>query len=388
MFTSSLCGPAILYIGFSLIQIIIDLYKNLFSAAFIKIIVMLILALTINVLCEMGLQVIAWFLVFIPIIMMTIISTLLLKTFGTDPNSDFLRSKVIDETDTNNNNNNNESSNISSFEDNSERIDRDKKRKLFYDKIEEVYDLSSNNEDLYDLSNNKKKYFISNLFLNDYGDNFFKRSINNVSNKFKNFGSTMINPVNGYNSLNRNAPHISSLPMTSNFEIRPDNMNGTDFESYEKSYANDYNLDGKMIFDAQQRRSIQLRNPNDTKEQIDIKIEDAWNNLSVAEQNSYNREGSGSQSGFDYEDAIYDPKDMLDERVRLRAKYFMNNRNNRRSTQSYEPCHPGKERNSLNMCVLPCPIGKERIMINNRIFGECKDVCPSNKTRDEAGNCV
>ena len=81
MFTSSLCGPAILYIGFSLIQIIIDLYKNLFSAAFIKIIVMLILALTINVLCEMGLQVIAWFLVFIPITMMTIISTLLLNVF-------------------------------------------------------------------------------------------------------------------------------------------------------------------------------------------------------------------------------------------------------------------------------------------------------------------
>ena len=381
MFTSSLCGPAILYIGFSLIQIIIDLYKNLFSAAFIKIIVMLILALTINVLCEMGLQVIAWFLVFIPIIMMTIISTLLLKTFGTDPNSDFLRSKVIDETNTNNNN---ETSNISSFEDNVERIDRDKKRKLFYDKIEEVYDLSSNNEDLYDLSNNKKKYFISNLFLNDFGENFFMRSINNISNRFTNFGSNMINPLFGYNSLNRNAPHISSLPMTSNFEIRPDNMNGTDFESYEKLYANDYNLDGKMIFDMEQRRSIQLRNPNDTKEQIDIKIEDAWNNLSLAEQNSYNREGSrsGSQSGFDYEDAIYNPKDMLDERVRLRAKYFMNNRNNRRSTQSYEPCPPGKEKNSLNMCVLPCPIGKERIN------GDCLEVCPSNKTRDQAGNCV
>ena len=378
MFTSSLCGPAILYIGFSLIQIIIDLYKNLFSAAFIKIIVMLILALTINVLCEMGLQVIAWFLVFIPIIMMTIISTLLLKTFGTDPNSDFLRSKVIDE-DTNNNN---ETSNISSFEDNVERIDRDKKRKLFYDKIEEVYDLSSNNEDLYDLSNNKKKYFISNLFLNDFANNFFMRSINNITNRFTNFGSTMINPLFGYNSLNRNAPHINSLPMTSNFEIRPDNMNGTDFESYEKLYASDYKLDGKMIFDSENRRKMQIKYPNDTKEQIDIKIEDAWNNLSVAKQNSYNREGSGSQSGFDYEDAIYDPKDMLDERVRLRAKYFMNNRNNRRSTQSYEPCPPGKERNSLNMCVLPCPIGKERIN------GDCEDVCPSNKSRDQAGNCV
>ena len=362
MLTSSLCGPAILYIGFSLIQIIIDLYKKFYNAAFIKMIVMLILALTINVLCEMGLHVIAWFLVFIPIIMMTIISTLLLKTFGTDPNSNFLKSQVVNENETSNENIND------NFD--IERIDRDKKRRLFYDKIESAYDLSSNIEDLYDLSNNKVKYFISNFFLNDFANNFFMNSINNIGHGFTNFGSSMINPLFGYSSFNKNAPHVNSLPMTANFELRSDNMNGTDFESYKKLYSSDYKLDGKIIFDAEQRRRMQLKYPNDTEDEIDKKIEDAWQKLSIARQNSYNREASESQSGFDYEDAIYDPENMLDERVRLRSKYFINNRNNRRSTQSYEPCQPGKEKNSLNMCVLPCPIGQERLSV----LGKCKNI--------------
>lgn len=370
MFTSSLCGPAILYIGFSLIQIIVDLYKKLFSSAFIKMIVMLILALTINVLCEMGLHVIAWFLVFIPIIMMTIISTLLLKTFGTDPNSEYLKSQVVNE------NNIDEKSIILSEEDNTERIDRDKKRKLFYDKIEEVYDLSSNKHDLYDLSNNKEKYFISNLFLN----NFFIDSINNLSNRFKNFGSNMINPLNSYNSLNYNAPHINSLPMTYNFEIRPDNMNGTDFESYEKLYTNDYKLDGKSIFDMEQRRKMQIQYPNDTKEEIDIKIEDKWNNLSISEQNAYNREALTNENKSNY-----DPTDL----TRYRSPLIQMNYNKRTATQSYEPCPPGKEKNSLNMCVLPCPIGQERIMgIGDKLFGKCLPVCNHDQRRQNDGGCI
>jgi hypothetical protein len=364
MLTSSMCGPAILYIGFSLIQIIIDLYKNLFSSAFIKMIVMLILALTINVLCEMGLHVIAWFLVFIPIIMMTIISTLLLKTFGTDPSSKYLKSKVVNENDIN------KKSPILSEEDNYERIDRDKKRKLFYDKIEEVYDLSSNKEDLYDLSNNKEKYFISNLFLN----NFFIDSINNLSNRFKNFGSNMINPLNSYNSLNYNSPHINSLPITSSFEIRPDNMNGTDFESYEKLYNDNYKLDGKSIFDFENRRKMEIKYPNYTKEQIDIQIEDKWNKLSAAEQNAYNKTGLTNENKSNY-----NPYDLS----RYRSPLIQMNYNNKKYTQSYEPCPPGKERNSLNMCVLPCPIGEERIMGIG-----CKTICNNNQKRQSDGTCI
>ena len=68
---------------------------------------MIIFALIINILCDLGYNVIAWFLVFIPIIMMTIISTLLLKVFGINPNEDNLQ-KNIEYPENNENNEKNE----------------------------------------------------------------------------------------------------------------------------------------------------------------------------------------------------------------------------------------------------------------------------------------
>ena len=81
-----LCGPALLYLGFSLIQIIIDIFKNLYNTALIKFIVMIIITILLNILCEAGLSIVSWFIVFIPFIFMTIIVTLLLFVFGLDPN--------------------------------------------------------------------------------------------------------------------------------------------------------------------------------------------------------------------------------------------------------------------------------------------------------------
>lgn len=82
---NNLCGPVILYLGFSLVQIVIDLFKNLYNTALIKFIVMIILSIVLNMLCETGLSIISWFVVFIPFIFMTVIVTLLLFVFGLDP---------------------------------------------------------------------------------------------------------------------------------------------------------------------------------------------------------------------------------------------------------------------------------------------------------------
>ena len=54
MFISNLCAPAIIYIGFSLIQIIIDLYKGVFRNAFVKFIVMIVFSVIINILCAIS----------------------------------------------------------------------------------------------------------------------------------------------------------------------------------------------------------------------------------------------------------------------------------------------------------------------------------------------
>ena len=79
------CGPALLYLGFSLIQIVIDLYKGLYNTTFIKFIVMVLFTIFLNILCKSGLTIISWFVVFIPFISMTVITTLLLFVFGLDP---------------------------------------------------------------------------------------------------------------------------------------------------------------------------------------------------------------------------------------------------------------------------------------------------------------
>ena len=81
----NLCGPAILYIGFSLVQIIIDIFKKLYNVALLKFIVMIIFTIILNILCNLGLSIISWFIVFIPFIFMTVIVTLLLFVFGLDP---------------------------------------------------------------------------------------------------------------------------------------------------------------------------------------------------------------------------------------------------------------------------------------------------------------
>ena len=80
-----LCAPAILYIAFSLTQIIIDIFKNMYNTAMVKFVVMIVFSIALNILCKKGLGVISWFIVFVPFIMMTIITSLLLFVFGLSP---------------------------------------------------------------------------------------------------------------------------------------------------------------------------------------------------------------------------------------------------------------------------------------------------------------
>lgn len=84
---NKLCAPAILYLGFSLTQIIIDTFKGDYNTAFFKTIVMFIFIILLNILCNRGLGVISWLIVFIPFILMTYITTVLLFVFGLSPSS-------------------------------------------------------------------------------------------------------------------------------------------------------------------------------------------------------------------------------------------------------------------------------------------------------------
>ena len=81
----NLCPPALIYLIFSITQIVIDTVKGLYNTALIKIWVAFIFTILLNYLCQAGLGIISWFIVFIPFLLMTLVVAILLLMFGLDP---------------------------------------------------------------------------------------------------------------------------------------------------------------------------------------------------------------------------------------------------------------------------------------------------------------
>ena len=94
----NLCAPALIYVAFSLTQIIIDTLKGLYNTAFFKAIVMIIITILLNALCQTGMGIISWIIVFVPFIFMSVIVAILLYVFGLDPATGKLNIKVKDAT--------------------------------------------------------------------------------------------------------------------------------------------------------------------------------------------------------------------------------------------------------------------------------------------------
>lgn len=81
-----LCPPSLVYLGFTLVYIIIDVTKNLYNTAMIKFIIMILFTIILNFLCKNGFIITSWIIVFIPFIVMTIFTSLLLYALGLSPN--------------------------------------------------------------------------------------------------------------------------------------------------------------------------------------------------------------------------------------------------------------------------------------------------------------
>jgi|LauGreSBDMM110SN_4_FD.fasta_scaffold01287_7 hypothetical protein len=77
-----ICPPAVIYIVFSFTQVIIDSFKGLYNLAMAKFLIMMVVGFLLNTLCQGGLGIISWIIVFIPFILMSIIATMVLYAFG------------------------------------------------------------------------------------------------------------------------------------------------------------------------------------------------------------------------------------------------------------------------------------------------------------------
>lgn len=84
-YAKKLCTPALIYILFSVTQIMIDMFKGLFNTAFIKFCISFLITLLLHYLCVSGYKVVSWIIVFIPFILMTVITYILLLSLGMDP---------------------------------------------------------------------------------------------------------------------------------------------------------------------------------------------------------------------------------------------------------------------------------------------------------------
>lgn len=80
-----ICSPALLYLAFSMIQITIDLFQGEYETSLLKFIIMFIFTTILNILCINGYTKLVWFIVIIPIILLTYISSILFYVFGINP---------------------------------------------------------------------------------------------------------------------------------------------------------------------------------------------------------------------------------------------------------------------------------------------------------------
>lgn len=85
MILSNLCSPALLYIIFMVLHILVQMSKEKYKDALLKLIITVIFTLILQIFCMQNMKVISWLLVFIPIILYTYTTLIIFFVFGLNP---------------------------------------------------------------------------------------------------------------------------------------------------------------------------------------------------------------------------------------------------------------------------------------------------------------
>lgn len=85
MILNYLCAPALLYVVFFLIQIVIEISNESYKQALTQAIICAIFTCILQIFCNADLTLIAWLLVFIPVIMYTYMVLLIFMVFRLNP---------------------------------------------------------------------------------------------------------------------------------------------------------------------------------------------------------------------------------------------------------------------------------------------------------------
>jgi hypothetical protein len=85
MILNYLCPPALLYVVFFLIQVVIEISNESYKQALTQFIICVIFTCILQIFCNAELTLIAWLLVFIPVIMYTYMVLLIFMVFRLNP---------------------------------------------------------------------------------------------------------------------------------------------------------------------------------------------------------------------------------------------------------------------------------------------------------------
>lgn len=77
--------PALIYLVYSFTHVVIDTYRGLYNTAVIELWIGVVFTLLLNVLCEQELGIIAWLIISVPFLLMTVIASLILFVFRLNP---------------------------------------------------------------------------------------------------------------------------------------------------------------------------------------------------------------------------------------------------------------------------------------------------------------
>lgn len=95
MLLEQLCSPSIIFVVFLFIFLTVDLYDNKYKPAFEKMMIGIIITALLQVLCYSGLEVIAWMIVFLPLIIYTYMTLIIYSAFGVSTEKQMKRFEVI-----------------------------------------------------------------------------------------------------------------------------------------------------------------------------------------------------------------------------------------------------------------------------------------------------
>jgi len=87
MILNYLCPPALLYVVFFMINIIVEISEEKYKTALTQSIICVIFTCILQLFCMADMSLIAWVLVFIPIIMYTYMVLIIFLVFRMDPRS-------------------------------------------------------------------------------------------------------------------------------------------------------------------------------------------------------------------------------------------------------------------------------------------------------------